>query len=58
MQHDQSDAWERYMKLVKKAGTQTYTELVETAGLRSPFEEDALREVARTAVEWLDENRI
>ena len=46
------------MKLVKKAGTQTYTELVETAGLRSPFEEDALREVARTAVEWLDENRI
>ncbi len=58
MQHDGEKAWEQYMKLVKKAGTQTYTGLVETAGLKSPFDEEALREVAVTAVRWLDENRI
>lgn len=58
MQQDEKNAWERYMKLVRKAGTETYTGLVETAGLKSPFNEDALKEVAVTAVNWLDNNRI
>ncbi len=56
MQTNRDEAWERYMKLVRKAGTQTFDELVQTAGLKSPFDEQALREVAETAVQWLDEN--
>lgn len=58
MQRSHSDAWERYMKLVRKAGTQTFTELVETAGLDSPFDEKTLREVADCAVKWLERNKI
>ena len=56
MQKNPNEAWERYMKLVRKAGTQTFNELVETAGLKTPFGDDALKEVARAAVKWLDEN--
>lgn len=56
MQKNQSEAWERYMKLVKKAGTQTFDELVKTAGLKTPFGDEALKEVAEAAEKWLDEN--
>ena len=35
------------MDLVKKAGTRTFTQLVAEAGLRSPFEEGCLTEVAQ-----------
>ena len=56
MQDSYKEAWKRYIKLVKKAGTQTFTELVETAGLKSPFDENALKEVAKKAEKWLDNN--
>ena len=46
------------MKLVRKAGTQTFNELLETAGLKSPFEEEALKEVASAAEKWLSENSL
>ncbi len=58
MQSDINAAWQQYMKLVRKAGTQTFTELVETAGLGSPFDEAALKTVSEAAVKWLDKNRI
>ena len=48
----------KYMRLVKKAGTMTFTELVETAGLKSPFDEEALKQVADAAKLWLDENSL
>lgn len=57
MQEDHDRAWEQYMRLVRKAGTQTFTELVKTGGLDSPFEESALKTVAEAAVKWLDENK-
>ena len=53
MQKSHDEAWERYMRLVKKGGTQTFTELVETAGLKSPFDEEALKEIAQTSKKWL-----
>ena len=56
MQTDTDKAWEQYMKLVRKAGTQTFDELVATAGLKSPFDEQALKEVAETAIQWLEVN--
>ena len=58
MQESHEEAWERYMKLVRKAGTQTFNELLETAGLKSPFEEEALKEVASAAEKWLSENSL
>ena len=58
MQDSHKDAWERYMKFVKKAGTQTFTELVETAGLESPFDEHALKEVAKKVSKWLDKHEV
>ena len=58
MQKSHEEAWERYMRLVRKAGTQTFNELIETAGLKSPFDEEALKEVAKSAEKWLDENKI
>lgn len=54
MQKDMNGAWSRYMKLVECAGTKTFTGLVETAGLDSPFGEKALETVASTAEAWLD----
>ena len=56
VQTDHEKAWTQYMKLVRRAGTQTFDELVETAGLRSPFDEETLKEVAESTVKWLDEN--
>ena len=56
MQRDSNEAWERYMRLVSKAGTQTFDELIETAGLVSPFDEEALKDVAECAAAWLKEN--
>ena len=58
MQKDHNTAWKKYMRLVKKAGTMTFTELVETAGLKSPFDEEALKQVADAAKLWLDENSL
>lgn len=58
MQQKPEQAWEQYMRMVKKGGTQTFTELVATAGLKSPFEADALQEVAKAATDWLDKNKL
>ena len=46
------------MRLVRKAGTLTFTELLEEAGLLSPFDEKALEQVAQAAVSWLEKNSI
>ncbi|MGN1457708.1 MAG: M3 family oligoendopeptidase [Acutalibacteraceae bacterium] len=56
MQKNHNEAWDRYMRLVKKAGTQTFNELVETAGLKTPFGDEALKEVSQACEKWLEEN--
>ena len=53
MQQQPEEAWRRYRKLVGKAGTQTLTELLQTAGLHSPFEEETLGEIADAGEAWL-----
>lgn len=53
IQQDRTDAWERYISLVKKAGTETFDQLVATAGLSSPFGDEGLAEVAKEASKWL-----
>ena len=34
---DHKDAWERYLKLVRRAGLASYTELLQTAGAEGAF---------------------
>ena len=53
-QADPKDAWTRYMRLVRLGGTKNYRELVQSAGLAVPFDEDALQSVAQTATAYLD----
>ncbi len=54
MLHDRADAWERYKRFVNLAGTRTFVELVEAAGLYTPFGDEALKNVAEEARKWLD----
>ncbi len=49
-------AWEKYMEFVKLGGTKTFLELLHTVGLLSPLDEGCVKEVCRSAVQWLKEN--
>lgn len=53
-QEDHAAAWKRYMDLVKLAGTRTFRQLTDAAGLETPFGPEALRKVAAKAKEWLE----
>jgi len=53
-QKDHAAAWAKYRRLVGFAGAKTFVELVNDAGLPSPFVPDNLKAVADAAVEWLD----
>lgn len=53
-QSDMKDAWNRYMELVSHAGKLNYLELLKTAGLKSPFDENTLKDIAQSAKLWLD----
>jgi len=46
---DFEDALEKYVDFLKKTGGVSLSELVEGAGLRTPFEENALKDIAKTA---------
>ena len=54
MQQDRTEAWQRYYKLVKLAGTRTYRELVAAAGLNDPFKSEGLKAACEAAARWLD----
>ena len=58
MQEDYSEAWERYMKLVRCGGTKTYSGLIAEAGFESPFGSDALKSIAEAAEKWLAAHKI
>lgn len=48
------DAWKYYMAYTGQGGSATFTELLENAGLDSPFDENTLRGVCEAASAWLD----
>lgn len=54
MGENRADAWARYLRLVRLAGTETFTGLVAAAGLDTPFGDDALRTVSSAALTWLE----
>ena len=52
-QRDYDDAWDHYMAYTRQGGSKVFTELLEGAGLESPFEEETLRRVCDEAERWL-----
>jgi len=58
IQEDLRSAWEKYMAYTQQGGSDTFTKLLEKAGLESPFVEDCLKKVSETAAKWLAEHRI
>ncbi len=55
---DHKDAWERYLRLVKRAGLASYTELMQTAGLKVPFEDGSIKQIAQQMTRWLEEHQV
>ena len=51
---DYDDAFGRYVRLLSQGGEQVFTDLLAEAGLKSPFQEGALQEVARESEKLLD----
>lgn len=51
--NDKKDAWKRYVKLVGKAGTESYSQLVETAGFKSPFKYGTMKQISNAVYDWI-----
>ena len=51
---DPKAAWETYMRYTRPAGSMTFLELIDQAGLISPFGDTALAEVCEKARVWLE----
>lgn len=56
IKRDKAAAWEKYMAYTRLGGTLTFRELLDRAGLDSPFEPGTLKAVAEAAKAWLDAN--
>ena len=54
IQKDPDDAWKHYMAYTKQGGSRTFTVLLKYAGLKSPFDEECLKEICEAAKKWLD----
>ena len=54
IQKDPQDAWAHYMAYTRQGGSRVFTELLENAGLESPFQERCLQGVCQAARAWLD----
>ena len=54
VQSDMDTAWETYMSYTEQGGSAVFTELLENAGLVSPFDEVCLRGIAQAAAGWLE----
>ncbi|MBO4853526.1 MAG: M3 family oligoendopeptidase [Oscillospiraceae bacterium] len=50
---DPAAAWSRYMAYTRQGGSRTFTELMENAGLDTPFDENCLRNVCAVARTYL-----
>lgn len=52
------EAWKRYMTFVDKAGTATFAELVESAGLKVPYHAGCIKEIGDSISEWLEQHEL
>ena len=54
VQEDMTGAWKTYMDYTRLGGTLVFTDLLERAGLRSPFDPECLKDVAGKVKAYLD----
>lgn len=54
MQDDYKGAWKDYLDLCKAGGSLSFLKLVELAGLKSPFQDGTLENVAKNIEAWLE----
>jgi len=54
-QENSKAAWEKYMRLIRLAGTKTFLQLIEEAGLPTPFEAENVKIVGDAVNTWLAE---
>lgn len=54
MQEDRTSAWSDYVKLCKAGGSKSFLQLVEVAGLTSPFTPGCVEAVIPQIEQWLD----
>ena len=54
MQPEQGYAVGHFYAYTEQGGSRVFTELLENAGLESPFEEETLKGVCEKAAAWLD----
>lgn len=54
IQDDKDNAWKHYMAYTEQGGSRVFTDLLENAGLDSPFDENTLKGVCNKAKEYLD----
>lgn len=57
MTRDYKTAWDKYISFSKKAGTMTFVDLLKSSGLKSPFDEGFVEEVASSSLKALTEMR-
>ena len=55
LQNDKDNAWAHYMAYTLQGGSDTFVNMLNKAGLESPFEEDCLRNVCEKAGKFLAE---
>jgi len=53
-----AEAWKRYMTFVDKAGTATFAELVESAGLKVPYHAGCIKGIGESISRWLEEHEL
>lgn len=51
---NREEAWKKYMAFVSLGGTETFTELAHSVGLRSPLDEGCLKDVCVKTYEWTE----
>ena len=54
MHEDFDAAWADYLKLCKAGGSKSFLELVELAGLKSPFKRETIKNVTEKIAAYLD----
>ena len=52
---DPQEAFATYLRYTKLGGSMVFTDLLKTAGLDSPFEEETLKSICAEAKRWLDD---
>ncbi|MFK2824826.1 M3 family oligoendopeptidase [Bacillus sp. B190/17] len=55
MKEDREAAWTDYVNICKVGGSLSFTEIVERAGLTSPFTEQCIEKVIEPIEKWLDQ---